>query len=97
MALTFPYPIKFIANNKKEFRVRVTKPNKRSWWLMLLTPDGAPIKVVKVSKTSPKLYYPTQNGGVCNGPQVLREIIKVRNSLEATNGSNQRYNRGTLR
>lgn len=79
--LKFPYPVKFVAANNKEFNIRVTKPNKRSWWLQLLDKDGNAIKSIKVSKTSLKLRYPSERG-LLTGPACLRTLLKER----TTNG-----------
>lgn len=74
--LKFPYPVKFVAANKREFNIRITKPNKRSWWLQLLDDNNKPIKTIKVSKTSVKLRYPAKNGGTIDGPTILRTLVK---------------------
>lgn len=77
--IKFPYPVKFVATGNKEFNVKVTKPNKRSWWLVLLDKNGDTIKSIKVSKASVKLRYPSASGSnLLNGPGCLRQLLKER-------------------
>ena len=49
-----PVPKGFLADNGKEFQVRVLKTNIKSFWLLLL---GETKKKIKVQKKSKKLIY----------------------------------------
>ena len=82
MSLNFPYPVKFVAANGNEFDVRVTKPNKRSWWLSILDKNGGVVKTIKVSKTSAKLRYRNQKGGLSNGTEILKSLVRERNKSQ---------------
>ena len=87
MSIMFPYPVKFVSTDGTEFDVRVTKPNKRSWYISLLDKNGGVVKTIKVSKTSIKLRYKNQKGGLSNGIEILQQIVRERNKSQKPNTS----------
>ena len=71
--MDFPYPLRFISSDGKQFKVRITKINRHSWWLKILDGD-IEVKLIKIQKRSPKLIYHDDKGGETNGKAIFNEI-----------------------
>lgn len=76
--MDFSYPVKFVSSDGLEFKVRITKVNKHSWWLKLLDATGKEINLIKVQKRSSKVFYhhPQKGGDLIDGKTFFKTFFQ---------------------